>query len=407
MLNRALLCSLVLALSTLGCQPSHQENKEAALKRWNHARSQLTVDMARQQYENGNINKAIKTVKHALETDPQSAPASLLLAQIYLEKNQLGRAREYFDKSLSLDPANAQAYYGLGIIHEKWNELEQAFASYQAAWDQQPDHIPYLLAMAETRVAQGRLADALQILTEQAGHRNRNASVCLAAGNILTTLERHDQALRMFQRAHSANPEDLAIKESLAFALYRAGDTEKALLAFKELLDVTTAQSSDDVWAYHLALGDCHLRLAHYHDAQRCFEVVRDHDINNPAVWTRLAQTAIGRQDYSQARYYAQKALSLQNDQSEALMVLGYAALKERQYQQAQEFLNQVTKLDSRNGLAYCLLGQTLQAAGDPSQAKACYARALEINPQDTLARHLIRTVDQTQLGATAVMQNF
>ena len=141
------------------------------------------------------------------------------------------------------------------------------------------------------------------------------------------------------------------------------------------------------------------MKLSRFHYAQRCFEYVSEHDGTNPAIWTRLAQTALARNDLKQGQVWAKRALSLKPDYPDALTVSAYIAFKQQEYQQAEKLLRRIIAGEDDNGLAYCLLGQALEARGQIEQAKACYKRALEIDPHDRLAQKLTTAIENTRIG--------
>jgi tetratricopeptide (TPR) repeat protein len=379
-----------------GCDSQHQKNKEAALHRWQEARAHLTTDMARKQLEAGELKRAAITAQNIISNKPDYVPAYLVLGQVYLEQDRLSKARETFEQCLQLDPTQAQAYYFQGIIHEKWNQMDLAFEYYQNAWMQSRGSIPYLLAMVEIKALQGQYQQALTLLTENLSTVERDSTLYLTAGNLLASLNRHTEALDMFTEAHDISPDKTPVKEALAFAFYRVGRNKEALELFQTLAKGPGIDGNQNHWLYELAMGDCYMALKQNHQAQRCFETVTEQDPLNPKAWKRLAQVQLARDNLDQAEQSAQRALSLKPKDTEALMIQGYVALKRNNYSQGQTIFQRIVRQEENNGLAYCLLGQCLQADGKGSEAILCYSEALKINPEDTLAKRLMSEMQKT-----------
>jgi len=392
---------------SLGCQEQHKKSQEAALERWNATRAKIGIDLARQKFEAGELSKAGQIVRNTLETNARYGPGHLLLGRIYLEQNRLSKARESFEQCLQIEPSNAKAEYNLAIVYERQGRLEQAFSHYERAWNNSNGHIAYLLAMSEVRLSQGKAAEALELLGEYINDSKGEVSVSVLAGNILNKLGRCSEATEMFRRAYGLETDNGAITESLAFALHRVGKADEAIVLFEKLRRKAKAQSGEMGWACLLALGDCYLQTEQFHKAQRCFEFVMKRDTSNPALWGRLAQAALGKNDLDRAGVCANKALALNADETDALLVLGYIAMQEQDYKGAESTFRQIISAEANNGLAYCLLGQSLEAAGREKEAIACYGRALKIDAQDKLAQKLMISAQTVETSNESVTDSF
>ena len=398
-MRRSLLCALILLGIAAGCQQQHAENKRAAMERWQRARLQVSLDMARQQFEGGQLDKARETAQGALKIDPQYAEALVLLGQIHLEQDQANQARRCFEKCLLSNPEHAEANYSLGSIYEKWNELDRAEAYYQAAWQAEPDQLAYLLATVETLISQGKLERGLEMISQGVERVGRDASLCLAAGTIHERQGNSEEAIAMFRQANHLRPGDSSIMESLAFALQRNGQAAEAAILFEELTEKAREESASPSAAHYLAMGDCYIELGELHKAQRCFENLNEHGKASATVWGRLAQIALARNQYDRARQCASNALALDSKRADALVVLGYLALKKQYYEQAENIFRGIIEEDDRNGLAYCLLGQSLAGRGKIEEAADCYAAALAIDPDDPVAQKLVAALKQTDIA--------
>jgi len=386
----------------LGCQNQQINDKQAAMRRWGKARARINVDLARQQFESGQMNKALTTASQAAEIAPEFIPGHLLLGEIFLEQNRLIPAQRCFETCLGLDPSHARANYQIGIVLEKRQLYDKAIEHYRAAWTSDPQHAPYLLAVVEMMVAQDQRRLALDLLIDSIGRDgviDPDASIYMAAGNILMSLNDPSEAVLMFRRAVNLEPDNREITESLALALLDAERPGEAVKLFEKLRQQAQRENRQLDWSYHLAMGDCYLKLGRFHQAQRCFEHVSNHDSANPAVWTRLSQTALARNDLDTAHKYASRAIAIKADFADGLIALAYISFQRRQYSQAEQIIRRAITSDSQNAMAYCLLGRILQVRGSVEQAAACYKQALRIEPDNSLAKKLMLEIDKTHLG--------
>jgi Tfp pilus assembly protein PilF len=382
---------IILSLMGAGCQSSHQQQKQQAMARWQKARCQVMLDLARQQYLTGELDKAKQSAERARDVDPKNSDVHLLLGQIAMERNDLNQAKKSIEKSLELDGKKAQAQYQLGVVYERQNDLPKACEHYRQAWQGDPERTSYLRAMVETMVTQGQVDEAWAVLQANQDHVASEAPLSELAGEVLRYLGRNDESIAMYRAALNLQPDNPVIAESLAFSLYRTGQWEQALTYF-ESVENQVPNTAGGGTAMRMAMGDCYMQIGQYHRAQRCFEYVCQHDDHNGSAWSRLAQAALGRQDYDQASQNAERALELSPNQADAQLVLGYVALMRQDYAGAQKLFRQVIERDNKNILAYCFLGKSLQMGGQSDAARKCYQEALQLNPNDPLSRQLIET---------------
>ncbi len=286
-----ILLTLSLSLLAVGCQNRHPENVQAAEKRWNAARSRIAVDLAQRQFESRQYDKALQSLTPIFESDPEYAPAYLMQGQIYLDQDRLAEALAAFETCLQYDSQNAPACYNIALVYQRWNETAAAADYYQQAWEIKPNHVPYLLALAETLIQQQKQDYALDILRSHIENQTPNASVLMLAGHILQTRGDTVAAINMYQAASRVDADNLEISQTLALALYETGQYRAALKLFNKIDNDPLAQES---WPSRLAAGRCCMQLSQFHAAQRCFQLVAEHDPDNPALWTLLAQTRPG-----------------------------------------------------------------------------------------------------------------
>ena len=305
---------VVMVLFVAGCQNQHAKYKQAATQRWDNTRVQLAIAIAARQFREGQLDKAAKSIHDALEINPDHAAAHLLLGRVYMEQNRQAMAYEAFRRCLEINPDDAEANYNLGILYELSKDFGQAMTHYRKAFSLEERNTAYLLGVADILVIQNQHKQALDFLTERITSGQYEPSVYLACGNILTAMGRTGESVSMFRRALNLSPDNPDITESLAFALLADGNVNEARALLKQLISRAVDRAEPVRLSWNLALGDCYLLLGRFHKAQQCFEQVRDMDRFNPAIWIRLAQTAVGRNDIARAKEYMERALQLDPD---------------------------------------------------------------------------------------------
>jgi len=85
----------------------------------------------RSQFLRDRIRDAATTCAAALEANPGSADALTMMAHVELNRGHLGRANELAQKSISIDPSQADAYVIIGGVHQDSGRNAQAKVAYR------------------------------------------------------------------------------------------------------------------------------------------------------------------------------------------------------------------------------------------------------------------------------------
>ena len=97
----------------------------------------------------------------------------------------------------------------------------------------------------------------------------------------------------------------------------------------------------------------------------------------------------------------ARKALGLQEDNAQALALLGYSLLKNGQNEEALAALIRGVKAKPEDGTLQCVLGRAYAVSGNSTKAVECYQQALRLEPGNSLARELLAQSTAPKTRAT------
>jgi tetratricopeptide (TPR) repeat protein len=392
-----------------GCDSQKPDHKELALQRWQSARGQMTTQMAREQLQRGELKHAEDSIRSVL-SHGEYAPAQVVLGQIRLEQGQLRAAEIAFQQAQQLQPDNAEATYGLGVVSERRGRREEALGHYEKASNINPANPEYLLAMVDTKVGLGQEKAALEQLLEMLDGAEPSAALYMTAGRLLARQGDLERAVEMYKQARMLAPESTMVRETLALALLQTNQPAQALALFQELLqqaNLENPETAESLWFYELGQGDCYAAMGEYHKAQRCYETVCGMRPDDDRPWVRRARAALQADRLEQAQAYARRALTLDPDSDEAKMVLGYVALATGDNVVAEQQFRELADRTPEHAMAHCLLGQALEAQGQRQAARQCYVQALSLDPEDRLAQQLLEGVQETQVGTVAPVGAF
>ncbi|HXG94436.1 MAG TPA: tetratricopeptide repeat protein [Blastocatellia bacterium] len=163
----------------------------------------------------------------------------LLILLIILIRNVFGemvatqRAREEFERSLeaaTLNPADAEAHYNLGLIYQQRGQTEEAKASFARAIEIRPDEVDAHYQLGRIARREGRLADAIAhfdaVVRENAGHSQNE--VWREIGRTYLQAGQYDDARAAFERFLERRPSDAEGRYHYGLTLYNLGRADEA-----------------------------------------------------------------------------------------------------------------------------------------------------------------------------------
>ena len=137
-------------------------------KRWK--RSSAVCAQGSEVYEAGDLKRARKLLKEAVETNDRNAIAWVALGVTELRLQHLYEAAAAFDRAAKLLPNRYEPHYNLGLVYEAAGRYDKAIGEYEMALAMNPEQLEVLenLARAYERTntkldkAKGLVVRALQ-----------------------------------------------------------------------------------------------------------------------------------------------------------------------------------------------------------------------------------------------------
>ena len=166
---------------------------------------------------------------------PKKARGYNNLGQAYsTRKGGDGKAKEFFEKAIALDPEYPQPYYNLGVICDGKGESEKAKAFYEKAIALDPEYLSPVNNLAILYGQQGELDRAIETLRKAlkvsplyvVGHDNLGVAY-EQKGDMPQAIESFEEALRI-------NPYYPPAYVHLGIILKKQGELEKAEVLFRK-----------------------------------------------------------------------------------------------------------------------------------------------------------------------------
>jgi len=232
-----------------------------------------------------------------------------------------------------------QAYYSLGVVQERLNEVSNALSSYRQATVIVPDYEPAIFAYAVLLARGGKPDQAIEYLNGRLAAMPKSAAVSAAMGEVKSIQGDSRAAQQYAQEALKKNPDYAPAMITLARDHYRARRLDLALYTLRAILDGYGPENPP--------------RDKNNAEARLLRGLIYKEQGNRPAAIEEL-----------------EKALNARPDLVEARVQLGAYMLESGNATGAAPVLEGAVRYDSRNVLAHLNLGDAYRLLGKTAEAK-------------------------------------
>jgi Tfp pilus assembly protein PilF len=251
----------------------------------------------------------------------------------------LAGARVQFTRATQADSKAYQAYYSLGVVQERLNEISNAQSSYRQATVIVPDYEPAIFAYAVLLARSGKADQANDYLNGRATAMPKSAAVSAALAEVKSIQGDSASAQRFAQEALKKNPDYAPAMIALARDHYRARRLDLALYTLRAILDGYGPENPP--------------RDKNNAEAHLLRGLILKEQGNRPAAIDEF-----------------QKALTLRPDLVEARVQLAAYMLESGNATGAAPLLEGAVRYDNNNVLAHLNLGDAYRLLGKTAEAK-------------------------------------
>jgi len=182
--------------------------------------------------------------QNKVKLKPESAASHFNLGVSYQEEGKLKRAREEYEKVISIEPLNVEAYNNLGMVYKDLGELDRAIAHYRQAVALDPRYEKahsnmavalYLKGDLKAAVSESRLAIALNS-SDITNYNN--------LGLIYKKSNRPYEAIESFLKVLAIDPGYPPAHYNLALLLEDEGRTKEAIFHYQKFIELSRSRNN-------------------------------------------------------------------------------------------------------------------------------------------------------------------
>jgi Flp pilus assembly protein TadD len=391
--NHARRLAPVLALLALTGCAGHGDYTQAhvndAADRMAMLKSGTEWQMAQQQFLSGELDKSLKTIDRSIALNDQVPKSHVLRGRILIEKGRLEEARNSFLAAEKIDSATVDAQYYLGIIHERFNDGEEALSRYQKAMQLDPTNAQYVVAASEMLVQLGRVDEAERMLEEHRSDFQYNAAIRQALGHIAMMRGEADKAVTFFNEAQLLAPDDLPIVEDLLRAQVATSQFADAEYNAAKLLKSDDFKDRRDI---KLIRARCLLNTDRPVEARAILVELTDtaegaHDFET---WIDLGQACIVLEDRTRLKNVASRLVATAPERYEGHLFRAMYFKMEGNFPAALDAADAAVARSEADANPLMLKGILLQNMGRPAEAQRAFAAAVQLDPNRPAAQQLL-----------------
>lgn len=153
------------------------------------------------------------------------------------QNGDLNTAKAQLTQATQADPKAFQAFYSLGVVRERLNEIQGALQAYRQATAIVSDYEPAIVAYSVLLARTGKPDEAMEFLNGRQAQMPKSAAVTGAMAEVRSIQGQSGEAQRLAQEALKKNPDYRPAMITLARDHYRARRLDLALYALKGILD--------------------------------------------------------------------------------------------------------------------------------------------------------------------------
>lgn len=335
--------------------------------------------------------------RHVLQLAPHSAQALNNVANHYLTRGDRAHAREYYLKTVAIDPRHQNANLQLAQISVEEKRGAEALVYLDRLGPASDPDAAVRILQAHALALAGKCSESTRVLSLVPG---ATPNFHFSAGTVLAECRLYAQAEESFSRALDADPRNFDILYNLGLAALRAGHTDRAA----SVLTIALAAHPGDT--------DCLIALAQAWIQQRKPEnaaalLVKAHAIapNRPDAALLLAQVSFQLEFYKDAAAAYEKYLSLKPADEMARRERAYTLACSGQFKTALPDLEAWVRGHPRDATGHHELA-VAQAFENPAEALRSLDRALILDPQLIQARYTRAILNMEQDKPAAAIED-
>jgi tetratricopeptide (TPR) repeat protein len=303
--------------------------------------------------DNKLIDDAIKLVDAAMENEKKPNYDLLVVAgDVYLEKNEAGKAASLYEKAIALQDKNPKAYVRVSEIWLRVRNAEATRTELERALNINKDYAPALKAQAEYFYLTRQFDKAKATYEKYLSNSEASLANKQRFARMLFRAKDYQNALQLIDEIFAADKSDLYLYRLKGYSMFELGNDEK-----------------DTILAPKLIKGSI--------DALNTFldKIAADKVIGSDYEYLGKAYTKLGNDSLAILNF--NKAVEVDPSKVELYREAGLAFYKMKKMEEAAKFLSLFVQSGKANLVDYQILGLSSIYSGQYAKGDEAFAAIL------------------------------
>ncbi|MEG8947610.1 tetratricopeptide repeat protein [Rosettibacter firmus] len=371
--------------------------------------------LAKNYYRLNKLSQALQYAKNAVTLEPENKEYLYLLASIYKASHLEDSSIAAYEKILSLDSTDINAYFQLAQLYEN-KRPNQSLSMYKKLIEKIGPEWNVLLNLIDLNERLGNIEETIQTLEElvnlnpsdlqlqkllidayiKTKKYDKALAVCEESlvsfpddigllelkGNIFIQQDKWKEAASVYKNIFENKESDFSIKFRIASLFLMASERDSLnLFIAKDLFQKLNQDTTD--WQVNASLGEIELKLKNDSIATEYFKKAVQLAEWNSQLWARLGGVLFDRKKYSELVDYLKDAVEkFPNDfPINLLYALSLSQLNE--HQKAITYFERAIRINPDDITSLIAYGYTLNQLKEENKALEILNKALLLDPKN------------------------
>ncbi len=348
-----------------------------------------TLRLAEVDVRQGSYQSAVNGLESMFDKEPKPPEVYRVLGAAYLGKGDAVKSATCFREFLKTYPDNPDGLYFLAVSLRRQGKNEEAGSYLEKLVKASPGSIDAIAELAGVYVAEKKTELALELVGKQLEGSPGNARLYLLLGTLHMTRKDWKEAETAFLKGIELDPRLSGCYLELAKVYSATNRSDEALARLEE----GVAKEPGNAGLQMLS-GILYQQKRDMAKARKAYEKVIELDSNNVAALNNLAYVFSEEfGDYDKALKLAQRANELAPDDPHVADTLGWILYKQGNPEWSLGYIEKsASKLPEKPEVQYHL-GMVQYKLGNAESAKQALNKALELDPKFSAADEIRRVL--------------